>query len=452
MENFISIDAFSSLLAGTPFLQYLLDLLRKSSLVIAATYLIATAYRCHISNNGSHLLWLNSMLCVALLPFAAVLFAEFSGILMEGGPVNVITIESVSTSSAQSAGQSGMDYFSFVYSAVVVLLLLKLFLSAIALKRIDNDASSCTDDSILIEVKRICLSLNISRAVKVKLSEDVSSPMSYGLFKPVVALPVTAADWSRSTLEDVLIHELSHIKRLDWLTMLFCHLLTSVFWINPLVWFAKRRVDEAAEQSCDAAVLRHGKDGINYAEDLLRLARESLVNRQAPVLAQPMFDEGSLSLRIRNILSGDLIGKVSKKFIGTLLLAMVLVLGACSGVNLFGSKKYDGEILPTLAAPPQYPRRAAERGIEGWALVEFTVSREGSVAENSIKVIDAEPKEIFDRSSIRAAEKFEFEPPLLNGRPTDIEGVQYVFRYNLEPGGYQPEGQRLPPPARSNRN
>ncbi len=452
MENLISLDAVSTMLAGMPFLQYLLDLLLKSSLVIAATYLIATAFRRHISNNGSHLLWLNCMLCVALLPLAGLFLSALPETIMEGGPISVISIDSVSTSSTGVAGQSGLQSLGFIYSTVVALGLLRLFLSAVALRRIDSAARYCVDRSMLTQLQRLCDSLGISRAVTVKLNEEASSPMSFGLFKPVVVLPATATDWSRSTLEDVLIHELSHIKRLDWVTMLFCHLLTSLFWINPLVWFAKGRVDEAAEQACDAAVLRYGKDGINYAEDLLRLARESLGTRQAPILAQLMFDEGSLSLRIRNILNGDLIDKVSKKFIGILVLAMVLVLGACSGVNLFGSQKYDGEILPIVAEPPQYPAGAAQRGIEGWALVEFTVSKEGLVAENSVRVIDAEPKEIFDRSSTRAAERFEFAQPLMNGRPTDIEGVQYLFRYQLEDGDYQqPEGQRAPPPARPRR-
>ena len=452
MENIISLDAVSATLAGMPFLQYLLDLLLKSSLVIAMTYLIATAFRRHISNNGSHLLWLNCMLCVALLPLAVVFLAAFPASLLEVGPISVITIDSVSTSSAEAAGQSSHLLSGIIYSTIVALLLMRLLFSARALRKIDNDACYCADKTILKQLQRLCDSLGISRAVTVKFSEDIASPMSFGLFKPAVVLPSVATEWSESTLEDVLVHELSHIKRLDWVTMLFCHLLTSLFWINPLVWFARNRVDEAAEQACDAAVLRSGKDGINYAEDLLRLARESLSNRQAPVLAQLMFDQSSLTLRVQNILDGGLIAKVSKKFIGTLLLALVLVLGAGSGVNLFGSKKYDGEILPTVAEPPQYPTRAAQEGIEGWVLTEFTVTREGLVAEDSIRVVDAEPVEIFDRAASRAVARFEFEPPLLNGRPTDIEGVQYLFRFNLDPGGYQPEGQRRPPPARSRRD
>ncbi len=449
METIISLDAFAAILAGLPFLQFLLDLLLKSSLVIAATYLIAMTFRRHISNNGAHLLWFNSMLCVALLPLAVIFLSPFPAVFLDGGPITVISIDSTSASLAESAAVDGQLLIGFFYSIVASGLLLRLLYSALALRRINCDALYCTNASILRQVRRLCESLEISRTVTVKVSEDVASPMSFGVFKPVVVLPSVAAGWPASTLEDVLVHELSHIKRLDWVTMLFCHLLTSLFWINPLVWFARTRVNEAAEQACDAAVLRYGNDGISYAEELLRLARESLSEKQAPVLAQMMFDESSLSLRIKNILDGGLIEKVSKKFVSTLIVVVVLVLGACSGINLFGTNKYDGEILPTKADPPQYPTRAAQEGIEGWVLVDFTINEDGLIAENSVKVIDAEPQEIFDRAATRAAARFEFEPPRRNGKPVDIEGVQYVFRFNLEPGGYQPEGQRPPPPARS---
>ncbi len=452
MDTPILLDTVSTLLADLPELQTLLDLLWKSSLVIGATYLIAQVFRRQLTNNAAHLLWLHCMLCVALIPLAMVLAASFHAEFLYSGPVSVITINAAAASSAQTTPQSGLFILRLIYCLVALLLLARLMFSALSLRRINSAASYCANQAILCQLEGLLKTLEISRPVTVKFSDSVASPMSFGLVKPVVVLPLVAAQWSESTIEDVLVHELSHIKRLDWLTMLFCHVLCGLFWINPLVWFAKSRVDAAAEQACDAAVLRCGKDGIKYAEDLLRLARESLSNKQAPVLAQLMFDTGSLSLRVKNILDGGLIGKVSKKFIGALAMGGVLVLGACSGINLFGSSDLDREILPTKAEPPQYPTVAAQEGIEGWVLVEFTVTKEGLVAENSVKIVDAEPAQIFDRTATRAAERFEFEPPSRAGKVVDIEGVQYLFRFNLEPGGFQPGDQRPPPLARSRAN
>ena len=92
----------------------------------------------------------------------------------------------------------------------------------------------------------------------------------------------------------------------------------------------------------------------------------------------------------------------------------------------------DGDYLPLVAIAPQYPTRAARRGIQGWCLVSFTVDGMGNVVEDSINVVDAEPASIFDRSSIRAAARFKFQPRVVDGQGVEVPGVQYLFRYQLE--------------------
>ena len=92
----------------------------------------------------------------------------------------------------------------------------------------------------------------------------------------------------------------------------------------------------------------------------------------------------------------------------------------------------DGDYLPLVAIAPQYPTRAAQRGIQGWCLVSFTVDGMGNVVEDTINVVDAEPASIFDRSSIRAAARFKFQPRGVDGQGVEVPGVQYLFRYQLE--------------------
>lgn len=92
----------------------------------------------------------------------------------------------------------------------------------------------------------------------------------------------------------------------------------------------------------------------------------------------------------------------------------------------------DGDYLPLVAIAPQYPTRAAQRGIEGWCLVSFTVDGLGNVVEETIVVVDAEPPDIFDRSSERAAARFKFQPRVRDGQGVSVPGVQYLFRYQLE--------------------
>lgn len=92
----------------------------------------------------------------------------------------------------------------------------------------------------------------------------------------------------------------------------------------------------------------------------------------------------------------------------------------------------DGDYLPLVAIAPQYPTRAAQRGIQGWCLVSFTVDGLGNVVEETIEVVDAEPQSIFNRSSERAAARFKFQPRVIDGVGVDVPGVQYLFRYELE--------------------
>jgi periplasmic protein TonB len=92
----------------------------------------------------------------------------------------------------------------------------------------------------------------------------------------------------------------------------------------------------------------------------------------------------------------------------------------------------DGDYLPLVAIAPQYPTRAAQRGIQGWCLVSFTVDGLGNVVEETITVVDAEPADIFDRSSERAAARFKFQPRVVDGKGVEVAGVQYLFRYELE--------------------
>jgi protein TonB len=92
----------------------------------------------------------------------------------------------------------------------------------------------------------------------------------------------------------------------------------------------------------------------------------------------------------------------------------------------------DGDFLPLVAIAPQYPTRAASRGIQGWCLVSFTVDGFGNVVEDSIAVVDAEPSNIFNRSSERAARRFKFQPRVVDGEGVEVPGVQYLFTYVLE--------------------
>lgn len=89
----------------------------------------------------------------------------------------------------------------------------------------------------------------------------------------------------------------------------------------------------------------------------------------------------------------------------------------------------DGEYLPIVKVSPVYPRRALSRGIEGYVIVEFTVTKQGTVRDP--KVLKAEPESIFDRAAMDAAKKFKYKPRIVNGEAVEVAGVQNRITFQI---------------------
>lgn len=96
------------------------------------------------------------------------------------------------------------------------------------------------------------------------------------------------------------------------------------------------------------------------------------------------------------------------------------------GVGGFGS---DGEYLPIVKVQPTYPRRALQRGIEGYVIVEFTVTTNGSVRDPV--VVEAQPEKVFDRAAMKAALKFKYKPRVIDGEAVEVPGVQNKITFAI---------------------
>lgn len=90
----------------------------------------------------------------------------------------------------------------------------------------------------------------------------------------------------------------------------------------------------------------------------------------------------------------------------------------------------DGEYLPIVKVAPIYPRRAQTRGIEGYVLLEFTVTSTGTVRDPV--VIESDPPHVFDRAAIQAAIKFRYRPKVVNGEPIEVSGVRNLITFKFE--------------------
>ena len=90
----------------------------------------------------------------------------------------------------------------------------------------------------------------------------------------------------------------------------------------------------------------------------------------------------------------------------------------------------DGPLVAVLRVQPNYPARAVTQGLEGFVVVEFTVTPDGSTADH--RVIESSHG-LFESAAIRAAERFRFRPRVIDGVPVATRGVRNLFRFEMEP-------------------
>jgi protein TonB len=89
----------------------------------------------------------------------------------------------------------------------------------------------------------------------------------------------------------------------------------------------------------------------------------------------------------------------------------------------------DGEYLPIVKVAPVYPSRALSRGIEGYVIVEFTVTRTGTVQD--VFVVES-TSTLFEKAATDAALKFKYKPRVIDGEPVEVPGVRNKISFEIQ--------------------
>ena len=144
------------------------------------------------------------------------------------------------------------------------------------------------------------------RPVSVRRSDAVTAPVMWGFWRPVILLPADADSWGEDRLRAVLLHELAHIRRNDWESQLIAQMMCAVYWFNPLVWFAARRMRVEAERACDDYVLSAGYQSTDYAQHLVDIARNVKIADSVSRAAVAITRSSRIEERVRMILAENL--------------------------------------------------------------------------------------------------------------------------------------------------
>ena len=178
--------------------------------------------------------------------------------------------------------------------------LLRPLLGLWGIASLSSTSRSASDDSTLAIAAECASALNLTPKPLLRQAE-APVPMTWGDRQPVILLPADAQAWPQDRLHAVLLHEMAHIRRRDWLSHRFADVVCALYWFHPLVWLTARRLRTESEIACDDLVLTSGIAAPDYARHLLAVARtlrpaSAALPRTAIAMARTTRIEGRLKM------------------------------------------------------------------------------------------------------------------------------------------------------------
>jgi bla regulator protein BlaR1 len=219
-----------------------------------------------------------------------------------------------------------LPYVSMAYIFLMVFLCIRWFMGYRQTQLIRNNGLQKMPAEWRLFVNRIAGQLNIKKKIQVFLSDTVTTPLTIGFFKPVILIPVASINHlTTDQLEAVLLHELAHIKRYDYLVNIIFSVVEISLFFNPFTQLLSKNIRKERENSCDDWVLQFQYDVSLYAEALLRIA----YLQSAPVFAMAAAGKkNELLVRVKRM-----IDKKENRFsYRKQLLSFVIVTGILSSI------------------------------------------------------------------------------------------------------------------------
>ncbi|MBI3863122.1 MAG: hypothetical protein HY290_14625 [Planctomycetia bacterium] len=241
--------------------------------------------------------------------------------------------------------------------------------------------------------------LALRRSVQLRESNTALMPLTWGALRPVLLVPAEAGAWPDDRRRLVLLHELAHVRRWDWLTQLVTHIACAAYWFNPLVWLAARQMRIERERACDDLVLASGARASDYAQELLAVAASLSSSQLSTLVAVPIARRGALEDRLRGILDNHR----SRAALTTTAVFLGAALAAAA----------TSPLAMLRAAPPDTPQPPAEQ------------SKAAQAPGNQ------PAKKPVDKSDARVAPEFVITPDSVsfgNLNPGETKSVNVVIR------------------------
>ncbi len=279
---------------------------------------------------------------------------------------------------------------------------LRLLISAAALWRV-RKRSRKADLTFQARIDELGDTLGIRRKICLLLSSARQMPMTWGIWRPKLLLPMDATTWDEDRLDAVLLHELAHIQRYDNGVQLLSQLVLAVYWFNPIVWFVNKRLAVERERACDDAVVSQGTKPSDYATHLMGL---STGREFSPLWATAMANPTQLESRLKRVLDPSCKRQGMSAVVSCTLLMTVFILT----LSLTSVK------LTAAESPAPIPPKAMALLKEALALMESAREKDADVPVG-FDISGETITPIYEKDRIRPLR------PALRGTPTSSDAI-----------------------------
>lgn len=239
-----------------------------------------------------------------------------------------------------------LPYLSVAYILLLVFLMAKLFASYRRVHFISTKNLISPEDYLESFSSKAAWQLGISTKIKIWISHHIDVPATIGFIKPVILIPFASVNQlTTHQLEAIILHELGHIKRNDYLVNLLVSVIETLLFFNPFVATFIKTIKRERENCCDDLVLEYRYDPHAYASALLRLEQSRKENVQLALSA--VSGKKQLLSRIKRI-TGN--GTTVQFNYGQKLLALLITTGIFCSLAWMSPTKIRKERKEALAA------------------------------------------------------------------------------------------------------
>ncbi len=240
---------------------------------------------------ANQLLWLSPqkkyVLSVACITTSFLLFfCNITYYIINGDDLNSGIVSKISISISSAWLSTLLSSASITYLILLVIPLYRMYENWLFLNKLKKYKIQKVDLEYRLFVQKMSKLLGIKKEVYLYFSEIIHSPVTIGFLKPIILLPV--ASLNHLTLpqaEAVLLHELAHIRRYDYLLNIFINIAHTLLYFNPFLKLFVRTAESSREESCDQIVLQFGYDKVSYASALLQLEKAAIYGRLFTIAA-----------------------------------------------------------------------------------------------------------------------------------------------------------------------